>query len=66
MRAREFISELAYDGAVGIQEMMMFWMNASDEQKALMKKYVAANDKEKAWDLCKQVTGVELHGKDFQ
>lgn len=65
MRAREFITELAYDGNIGIQEMMMFYMQASDEQKALMKKYVAANDTKNAWTLCKQVTGTQLHGKEF-
>lgn len=53
--------EAAYPGNVGAMEMFKFYQVASAQQKALMAKYIQDKLFDKAWDLLKQVTGVELH-----
>ena len=60
MRATEFLGELAYKGNIGIMELIKFHQIASPEQRALMKQLLAAKKNNKAWELLKQVTGVEL------
>lgn len=57
------LDEAAYPGNLGMMEMFKFYQVASDEQKKLMKEYIAKNLQEKAWELLQSVTGVKLHSK---
>lgn len=52
--------EAAYAGNLGMMEMFKFYQIATDEQKAKMKSLIAKKDMDGAWELLKQVTGVEL------
>lgn len=60
MREFEFTSEAAYEGNIGMMEMFKFKQMASPEMWALMKKLIATNQQDKAWELLKKVTGVKL------
>ena len=66
MRAKEFISELAYKGNIGIMELMKFLQVATPEQKELMKKLLAEKKNKEALMLLKTVTGVELRESNEQ
>jgi hypothetical protein len=65
MRAKEFITELGYQGNIGMMEMMKFYQVCTPEQKAELKSYIAAGNNKAAWKLLHQVTGVKLHGDEF-
>lgn len=65
MRAKEFITELGYQGNIGMMEMMKFYEVCTPEQKAELKSYIAAGNNKAAWKLLHQVTGVKLHGDEF-
>ena len=60
MRAKEFLNELAYKGNIGIMELVKFQQIATPEQKLLMKKLLSEKRNDEAWELLKQVTGVNL------
>jgi len=54
------LREAAYEGNIGAMEMFKFYQVASDEQKKLMAFYLKQKFFDKAWDLLKRVTGVDL------
>ena len=54
----KLIYELAYEGNIGIQELMMFYQRADDEQKDQLEQFLANGDMEEALALLELVTGV--------
>lgn len=54
------MAEAAYDGNIGIIEMMKFYKIASADQVAKLKELIASGKKSAAWDLIEKVTGVKL------
>ncbi len=54
------LEEAAYAGNVGAMEMFKFYQVATQQQKQLMAQYIKEKLFDKAWDLLKQVTGVQL------
>lgn len=52
--------EAVYPGNIGMMEMFKFYQVASTAQKQLMAKYIQDKVFDKAWELLKQVTGVQL------
>lgn len=54
------IDEIRYPGNVGVMEMVKFYQVATEEQKILMKKLIAENRTEEAWQLLQQVSGTKL------
>lgn len=54
------LNELNYPGNIGMMEMAKFYQVATPEQKLLMKKLIAENKIDQAWELLKQVSGVKL------
>ena len=59
------VSEASYQGNIGAMEMFKFYSVASDEQKDELKQLIDAGEKQKAWALIQQVTGVKLQGSEF-
>jgi len=57
---REF-NEAYYVGNVGIHELSKFYKMASNDHKEQLKKHIKAGDHNKAWDLVKKVTGMQVH-----
>lgn len=60
-----FVLEASYQGNIGAMEMFKFYSVASDEQKDELKQLIDAGEKQKAWALIQQVTGVKLQGSEF-
>lgn len=60
------LCELAYQGNIGIMELIKFNQVASSSQKAELKKLIADKKTSEAWNLIQQVTGVKLVGKEFE
>ena len=60
----KLLYELAYDGNIGLQELMMFYRAADDEQSALLDQLLDGKKFREAVDLIEVVTGVRLHMKD--
>ena len=56
----KLIHELAYEGNIGIQELMMFYQRADEEQKDQLEQFLANGDMEEALALLELVTGVQL------
>lgn len=56
----KLIYELAYEGNIGIQELMMFYQRADEEQKDQLEQFLANGDMEEALALIELVTGVQL------
>lgn len=54
------IVEAYYPGNLGVQELVKFHQMASKEHKDLLKKHIANNDRDKAFDLITKVTGMKL------
>jgi len=54
------LHELAYEGNVGIQELMEFYQLATDGEKEDLERLFAEADIEGALRLMQQVTGTEL------
>lgn len=54
------LNELDYPGNIGMMEMAKFYQVASPEQKMLMKKLIAENKIDQAWELLQQVSGMRL------
>ena len=61
----ENIIEAAYKGNIGAMEMFKFYSKASDNEKMLLKKLIAAGEERRAWQLIQKVSGVKLVGKEF-
>ena len=69
MRYRELIQkptdEAVYPGNIGAMEVHRFFMVASPEQKAEVKKLIADKRFKTAWKIIQSVLNVKLHGKEF-
>lgn len=69
MRAQDFtqpVAEASYAGNIGAMEMAKFFMSASTEQKAMMKKLIQLGEVKRALALLQRVTGVKLQGKEYE
>ncbi len=60
----KLLYELAYDGNIGIEELMKFYRLATDEQSELLDQLLDEERFREAVDLIEIVTGVRLHVKD--
>ena len=56
----KLIYELAYEGNIGIHELMMFYRRADEEQKDQLEHFLANGDMQEALALLELVTGVQL------
>jgi len=56
------IKEAAYEGNLGAEEIMKFYMNAPDEEIAQFEQFLAKEDDGSAWKLLQQTLGVQLVG----
>jgi len=56
----KLIHELAYEGNIGIQELMTFYQRADEEQKDQLEQFLANGDMREALALIELVTGVHL------
>jgi hypothetical protein len=54
------LKEATYTGNLGAMEMFKFFQVATPEQKKMMKELIAKHLTDPAWELLKQVTGVDL------
>ena len=63
--AEDTVLEASYAGNIGAMEMFKFYAVATDEQKDELNQRIAAGEKQKAWALIQQVTGVKLQGSEF-
>lgn len=52
--------EARYPGNIGMMEMAKFFQVATDEEKAQLKRLIAASKHDEAWRLLQQVTGMEF------
>ena len=57
--------EAAYDGNIGLMELMKFYKTASKDMVDLLKRLIAANKNKEAWQLIQKVTDTNLVGKEF-
>lgn len=58
---KEFmVLEAKYKGNIGMMEMAKFFQVATPEQKAELKRLIAAGKQEEAWEFLQKVTGMEL------
>jgi hypothetical protein len=62
----ELYTEASYPGNLGAMEMAKFFMTASPEQKAMMKKLIELGEVKRALSLLQRVTGVKLQGKEYE
>ena len=62
----ELYTEASYPGNLGAMEMAKFFMTASSEQKAMMKKLIELGEVKRALGLLQRVTGVKLQGKEYE
>ena len=53
-------NELAYDGNIGIHELMLFYSKASEDEKDLLQQYLEMEQLDLIVDLLYKVTGVRL------
>lgn len=57
-----FILEIAYQGNVGLHEMMQFFQVATDEEKAEFETFMELGNLSGAWELVQRVTNTRLIG----
>jgi hypothetical protein len=60
------ISEAAYEGNIGMMEVMKFHQKATDEQKKKFKEHLANKNHKEAWKMIQHVSGTKLIGKQFE
>ena len=60
------LTELAYQGNIGIMELIKFNKMATPQQKIHLKKMIGDKMTSDAWKLIQSVTGVKLIGKEFK
>jgi len=60
------VGEASYPGNIGMMELAKFFQSASADQKQLFNQLLEKGKKGLAWKLIQDVTGVRLHGKEFQ
>jgi len=56
------LSELSYEGNVGVMELVKFFDKASPQQIRLFKSAIDSKMPDKAWKMVQQVTGTKLRG----
>ena len=56
------IYEVAYEGNIGLHELMQFYFKASEDQKEQLESLLKSNQTDQAWSLIQQVTGTKLKG----
>lgn len=54
------LHEVAYKGNIGIMELIKFYQKATPEMVVAIKKLIADNQNDKAWEMIEKVTGVKL------
>ena len=60
------ISEAAYEGNIGMMEVMKFHQKATPEQKKKFKEHLANKNHKEAWKMIQHVSGTKLIGKQFE
>ena len=60
------ISEAAYEGNIGMMEVMKFHQKATPEQKKKFKEHLASKNHKEAWKMIQHVSGTKLVGKQFE
>lgn len=60
------LCELAYQGNIGIMELIKFNQIATPDQKVELKRLISTKMTSDAWKLIQTVTGVQLVGKEFK
>ena len=60
-RYQRFV-EAAYEGNIGAEEVMKFYMNAPDDKVAEFEQAVDVEDNTRAWDIVQNYLGVDLVG----
>lgn len=57
----ESLCEAAYEGNIGVMELVKFHQTASPEQKKTLDDHIKNKRNKEAWQLVRDVTGVKLH-----
>lgn len=57
----EELMEAAYEGNIGVMELVKFHQSASPEQKKKLQDHISNKRHKEAWKLVQNVTGVKLH-----
>ena len=57
------VSEAAYPGNIGFEEMIWFYRHASDKEIGKMECLLKEGKNREAWNLLKAVTGSRLHDR---
>ena len=65
-QVKKNVAEASYLGNIGMMEVAKFFNIATPEEKTIFKQLMSMGEKSKAWQLIQQVTGVKLHGKEFE
>jgi hypothetical protein len=60
------LEESSYPDNLGFAEMMKFYQIADKEDQKAMEKYLKAKEPDKAWELLKKVTKVNLQDIKFK
>lgn len=60
------VGEASYPGNIGMIELHKFFSKATDFEKKLLKDLIEKKDFSRAWALVQGITGVKLHGKEFE
>jgi hypothetical protein len=60
------ISEAAYEGNIGMMEVMKFHQKATPDQKKKFKEHLANKNHKEAWKMIQHVSGTKLVGKQFE
>jgi len=62
IKRTNYILEIAYEGNVGIHEMVKFFQVATPEETKEFERLMELNDIPNAWELVQRVVGVRLKG----
>ena len=57
----KLLHELAYEGNIGIEELMMFYQMATDHEKSPLDHFLVDENVQEALALIELVTGIALH-----
>ena len=60
------ISEAAYEGNIGMMEVMKFHQKATPDQKKKFKEHLANKNHKEAWKMIQHVSDTKLIGKQFE
>jgi len=61
MQINDILQEASYPGNIGAMEVFKFYQTASDGEKEQLASMLDKNEITNAWELIKDVTGVQLH-----